>query len=59
MATEVLEQLDLTQSPLGEDLLAEHIGDLFDGHTLAGLNVGRGTSKAMSSVDGDPSNGQP
>lgn len=43
MAAEMLEQLDLTQSPLGEDLLAEHIGDFFDGDALAGLNVGRGT----------------
>lgn len=58
MAAEVLEQLDLAQSPLGEDLLAEHIGDLLDGHALAGLNVGRGTVKAMSSVHEDLSNGR-
>lgn len=50
MAAEVLEQLDLTQSPLGENLLTEHIGDFLDGHALASLNVGRGTAKEMSSV---------
>lgn len=43
MAAEMLEQLDLPQSPLGQDLLAEHIGDLLDGDTFAGLGVGRST----------------
>ena len=42
MATEMLKQLDLSQSPLGQDLLAEDIGDLLDGDTLAGLHVGCG-----------------
>jgi hypothetical protein len=36
----VLQQLDLTQRALGEDLLAEYIGDLLDGHAFAGLVVG-------------------
>ena len=40
MTAEVLEQLDLTESALGEDLLAEDIGHLLDGDTLAGLDVG-------------------
>jgi hypothetical protein len=43
MATEMLKQLDLSQSPLGQDLLAEDIGDLLDGDALAGLDVGCGT----------------
>ena len=36
----MLEQLDFAQSALGEDLLAEDVGDLFDGDALAGLVVG-------------------
>lgn len=43
MATEMLKQLDLSQGPLGQDLLAEDIGDLLDGDALAGLDVGCGT----------------
>ena len=43
MASEVLEQLDFSQSALSEDLLAEDVGDFLDGDTLAGLGVGRGT----------------
>lgn len=39
MASEVLQELDLAQSSLGENLLAEDIGNLFDGNTLAGLVV--------------------
>lgn len=54
MATEMLEQFDLTQCPLGENLLAEHIGDFLDGYTLTSLNVGRGTAKEMSSVHNGP-----
>lgn len=42
MAAEVLQQLDLAQGALGENLLAEDIGDLFDGDTLVGLSVDRG-----------------
>lgn len=59
MAAEMLEQFDLAQSPLGEDLLAEHIGDLFNGHALASLDVGRGTAKEMSSDHEGPSNRRP
>lgn len=39
MSSEVLQQLDLTESSLGEDLLAEDIGNLFDGDTFVGLVV--------------------
>lgn len=38
----MLQQLDLAQSALGEDLLAEDIGDLLDGHALVRLVVNRG-----------------
>lgn len=47
--SEVLQQLDLTQRALGEDLLAEDVGHLLDGHALACLVVGSraaGTSSA-------------
>ena len=44
VTTEVLQQLDLTQSSLRKDLLAEHIGDLFDGHTFAGCSIRCGAS---------------
>lgn len=40
MASEVLQQLDLSQGPFGQNLLAEHIGDLLDSDTLARLSVG-------------------
>lgn len=39
MPSEVLEELDLSQGPLGQDLLAEDIGDLLDSNTLLGLVV--------------------
>jgi hypothetical protein len=39
VAPEVLEQLDLAQGALGQDLLAEDIGDLLDGDALVGLVV--------------------
>lgn len=42
MAAEVLQQLDLAQSALGENLLAKDIGDLFDSDALVGLSVYRG-----------------
>src|SRR5690242_8951379 len=42
VAAEVLEQLDLAQGALGEDLLAEDIGDLLDGDALLGLVVDGG-----------------
>lgn len=40
---EMLEQLDFSQGTLGQDLLAEHIGHLFDGDTLTGLGIRGGT----------------
>jgi hypothetical protein len=40
LASEVLQQLDLTQSALGQDFLAENIGDLLDRDALARLVVG-------------------
>lgn len=39
MASEVLQQLDLAQGALGQDLLAEDIGDLLDSDALAALVV--------------------
>lgn len=42
MASEVLEELDLTQGALGQDLLAEDIGDLLDGDALVALVVDSG-----------------
>lgn len=39
VATEVLQQLDLAKSSLGENLLAEDIGDLLDGNAFVGLVV--------------------
>ncbi|KAJ4983462.1 hypothetical protein SVAN01_11025 [Stagonosporopsis vannaccii] len=44
VAAEVLQQLDLAQGALGQDLLAEDIGDLLDGNALAGLVVGCGAA---------------
>lgn len=43
MSPEVLQKLDLAQCSLGEDLLAEYIGNLLDGYTLVGLVVYRST----------------
>lgn len=40
LASEVLQQLDLTQSALGQDLLAENIGDFLDRDAFARLVVG-------------------
>lgn len=42
--SEVLEQLDFAQGTLGQDLLAEDVGDLFDGDALARLVVGSRTA---------------
>jgi hypothetical protein len=39
VAAEVLQELNLTQSALGENLLAEDIGDLLDGDAFVGLLV--------------------
>jgi hypothetical protein len=44
----VLQQLDLAQRALGEDLLAEDIGDLLDGYAFAGLVVGGRTGGTLS-----------
>ena len=38
----MLEKLDLAQGALGQDLLAEDIGNLLDGDTLLGLVVDGG-----------------
>lgn len=43
MTSEVLQQLDLSQRPLGQNLLAKHIGNLLDGDALTRLRVGSGT----------------
>jgi hypothetical protein len=48
VAAEVLEQLDLAESSLGENLLAEDIGDLLDGDTLVGLVVHGGADEEGS-----------
>lgn len=45
MSTEVLQELYLAQGPLGQNLLAEDIGDLLDSNTLVGLVVRGGTAK--------------
>ena len=44
--SEVLEQLDFSQRSLGENLFAEDIGDLLDGHTFTSLHIGSGTIQA-------------
>lgn len=51
VASEVLEQLDFSQSALSKNLLAEDVGDFLDGDTLAGLGVGRGTVRGKQSRD--------
>lgn len=50
VAAEVLEQLDLAEGALSQDLLAEDIGHLLDGDTLAGLDVGGRTSPLSAHV---------
>jgi hypothetical protein len=42
MAAEVLQELDLAQGTLGQNFLAEDIGDLLDGDALICLVVNRG-----------------
>jgi hypothetical protein len=39
MAPEMLQELDFAQCALGEDFLAEDIGDFLDGDALVGLVV--------------------
>lgn len=53
MTAEVLEEFDLSEGALGQDFLAEHIGDLFDGDAIACLHIGRGTDHGQS--DSTPS----
>lgn len=43
MTAEVLQELDLPQSALGQNLLAEDIGDLLDSDSLSSLIVRGGT----------------
>ena len=40
VASEVLKQLDFSQGTLGQDFLAENIGDLLDGDPLTILAIG-------------------
>lgn len=47
MTSEVLQQLDLSQSALGQNLLTEHICDLFDGNAFVGLRVDCGTASVL------------
>jgi hypothetical protein len=50
VASEVLQQLDLAQGALGQNLLAEDIGDLLDGDALARPVVGRGAVWSISGL---------
>jgi hypothetical protein len=50
MSPEVLEQLDLAESPLGEDLLAKNIGNLLDRDPFASLVVGGGADDAVGAL---------
>lgn len=50
MSPEVLQQLDLSQRPLGEDLLAEDIGDLLDGDALTSLVVRGSNDDAVGAL---------
>lgn len=55
MTIKVLKQLDLSQRPLGQDGLFEYFGNLLNGHLLARLGVGCGTSSfaLQSSIQKD------
>jgi hypothetical protein len=50
VSSEVLQKLDLSQGTLGQNLLAEDIGDLLDRNALIGLAIGRGTVENKVSV---------
>lgn len=50
VAPEMLQELDLAQSALGQNLLAEDIGDFLDGNTLVGLVVDRSTIQIHEAV---------
>jgi hypothetical protein len=39
VAAEVLKKLNLSQCPLGQNFLAEDIGNLLDGDALASMNI--------------------
>lgn len=56
VAAKVLQQLDLTQSTLGKNLLAKDIGDLLDGDTLIALVVDGSAMKqvVVSKLAGSP-----
>lgn len=50
MASKVLQELDLTQGSLRKDLLAEDIGDFFDGDPVAGQVVCGSTMFLLDAV---------
>jgi hypothetical protein len=50
VSSEVLQKLDLSQGTLGQNLLAEDIGDLLDRNALIGLAIGRSTVENKVSV---------
>lgn len=50
MSSEMLQQLDLPQGALGQDLLAEDIGDLLDRDTLSCLVVAGCTDNAIGAL---------
>lgn len=68
MAPEMLQQLDLAQSALGQDLFAKDIGDLLDSDALAGRIMNGGAMRQRresalaqqiaSQVHGDSSRAQ-
>jgi hypothetical protein len=45
----MLKELDLSQSALGQDLLAEDIGNLLDGNTLTSLVI-RGSTMSVNNT---------
>lgn len=50
MSPEMLQQLHFSQGTLGQDLLAEHIGDLLDSNALAGLAIGGGADNTICTL---------
>ncbi len=53
LTSEMLQQLDLAQGPLGQDLLAEDIRHLLNGHSLARLDIRSGTGWIVHVISGD------
>lgn len=53
MASEMLQQFDFSQSALGENLFAKHIGHFLDGDALVRLRVDSGTVYTSSLLAGD------